>query len=341
MKTCWLALLLSLPLLFGLTPRALAAMPPGNPPPASALQPQNPNPSAAPQVLLPDPRQLVRDVFNQAIVDLLKNIADSLHQVIAGVLDSPLNVITRTPADASYGNPTVQSLWSTVRNVANAALAVVTLAGAFNLVVHDRTGSPYHEAMELLPRLVLGFLLVNTSLSWGRLIIDANNALCQGLGQATLPGWQSTDAGSQLLAQVVAALIYLITGLLLLIQSLMRLALIDLLLAVAPIALLCWVLPQTQSWARLWSSTFIGAVATQFVQVLALKLGGSLMTYLAAPTSNATLMTIFLAIALLALTLKIPSLMRGQLGDGLGFARYFAYRQMAHSLETRGGGGSE
>ena len=39
---------------------------------------------------------------------------------------------------------------------------------------------PYHEAMELLPRLVLGALLVNTSLSWAQLAIDLNNALCSG-----------------------------------------------------------------------------------------------------------------------------------------------------------------
>ena len=55
---------------------------------------------------------------------------------------------------------------------------------------------------------------------------------------------------------------------------LMRLALIDVLLVAAPLGLLCWVLPQTQGWARLWSSTFFTAVFTQFVQVLALKLGG-------------------------------------------------------------------
>ena len=88
----------------------------------------------------------------------------------------------------------------------------------------------------------------------------------------------------------------------------------EVLLVVSPLGLLCWVLPQTQSWARLWSSTFFGAVFTQFVQVLALKLGGSL------------------------LTMKIPGLMRSHLGDGLGFARYLVYRQGARALEGRRGG---
>ena len=292
-----------------------------------------PTAPAPPQVLLPDPRELVKDVFNQAMVDLLQGISDALRRVIGGVMGSQLNVITQTPPGASYGNATVRSLWTTVRGIADAALALVTLWGGFNLMAREHLGAPYHEAMELFPRLALGFLLVNTSLSWGQLVIDANNVLCQAIGQATLPGWQGADAGSQLLANVIAVLIYFVTGLLLLIQCLMRLALIDILLITAPVALLCWILPQTQSLARLWSSTFFSAVATQFVQVLALRLGGSLMTDLTPMAGDAALLAVFLGIALLALTLKLPSLMRGHLGDGLGFARYFAYRQAARNLE--------
>lgn len=326
---------LTLTLLVG-SPVAFAAQPPDSPVPATTSQsagnaaPSAPEPSS---VLLPDPRQLVQDVFNQALVDLLQGVSDALRKVINGVMGSSLNVITQTPPGASYGNAMVRSLWTTVRAIANGALVLVTLWGGFNLMAHGRLGEPYHEAMELFPRLALGFLLVNTSLSWGQLVIDANNVLCQALGQASLPGWQGADAGSQLLAQVIAVLIYLVTGLLLLIQCLMRLALIDLLLITAPVALLCWILPQTQSWARLWTSTFVGAVATQFVQVIALRLGGSLMTDLTPMAGDAALLEIFLGVALLALTLKLPSLMRGHLGDGLGFARYFAYRQFARGLE--------
>ena len=306
--------------------------------PAAGQSAGNAAPTGSP-VLLPDPRELVRDVFNQAMVDLLQGISDALKRVISGVMGSSLNVITQTPPDASYDNAMVRSLWQTVRGIANAGLALVTLWAGFNLMGSEHIGAPYHEAMELFPRLALGFLLVNTSLSWGQLAIDANNTLCQAIGSASLPGWQGADTSSQLLATVVAVLIYLVTGLLLLIQSLMRLALIDVLLMVAPLALLCWILPQTQSWARLWSSTFFSAVATQFVQVLALRLGGSLMTDLTPMASDAALLAVFLGIALLALTLKIPGLMRGHLGDGLGFARYFAYRTVARNLESHGGGG--
>ncbi|MGD9893047.1 MAG: conjugal transfer protein TrbL family protein [Dehalococcoidia bacterium] len=290
--------------------------------------------------LLPDPKEWAADVFNQVLVTLLRGIADALRGAIGGVLDSSLNFITQTPAAGSYESPTVRSLWNVVRLIANAGLALVALWGGFNLIVREHLGSPYHEAMELFPRLVVGALLVNTSLAWGQLVIDASNTLCQAIGETNLPAWERANTATQLLVDVIATVIYFVTGLLLLLQMLMRLALIDVLLVASPLGLLCWVLPQTQGWARLWSSTFFSTVFTQFVQVLALKLGGSLLTDLTPMAADSALLSIFLGVAVLVLTLKIPSLMRVQTGDGLGFVRYISYRQGARAIEGRTGGGS-
>ena len=284
---------------------------------------------------LPDPRQWAADVFNQVMVTLLQGIANALHNVISAVLGSSLNVISQTPPVATYSSPIVRQLWSVVRTIANAALVLAAAWGGFNLMAREHLGTDYHEMLVLLPRLVLGAALVNTSLSWCQLAIDANNMLCQAIGQVSLPAWQAADGTSQLLATVIAVLLYLVAGLLLIIQQLMRVALLDVLVVAAPIALLCWVLPQTQSWAKQWSSLFFGTVFTQFVQVIALKLGGSLMTDLTPVAGDTALLELFLGVALVALTLKIPGLMRGHLGDGLGFVRYFAFRQMARGLENR------
>ncbi|MGH2353150.1 MAG: hypothetical protein ACRDJN_16205, partial [Chloroflexota bacterium] len=62
------------------------------------------------------------------------------------------------------------------------------------------------------------------------------------------------------------------------------------------------------------------------------KLGVSLMTDLAPLAEDAALVGTLVGIALLALTLKIPDLLRGQLGDGMGFVRYYAYRRGAQAL---------
>jgi hypothetical protein len=56
-------------------------------------------------------------------------------------------------------------------------------------------------------------------------------------------------AGSPLIG-LLMALVVVVMGQLLLVQQLMRLALVDVLLGLAPLAALCWILPQTQGWGR-------------------------------------------------------------------------------------------
>jgi hypothetical protein len=114
----------------------------------------------------------------------------------------------------------------------------------------------------------------------------------------------------------------------------MRLALIDVLLVLAPLAYVCWILPQTRAWAEKWSSAFVGGVFAQFLQVAALKLGSSLVLELAPMGEDAQVVTLLLGIAVLALTIKLPQLVQGHVSDGLGFVRYYAYRRGARVLDS-------
>ncbi|MDE3075730.1 MAG: type IV secretion system protein, partial [Chloroflexota bacterium] len=266
----------------GTVASALAADAPGpaapqSNPPAAAQG--SPGPSAGPPssgggISFPDPKQWAIEVFSQVIVTTLQSLESGLHGLLDGVLNSQMNVITQTPPSATYASTTVHDVWDKLRLVANAALALVAVWGGFNVMVKEQLGAPYHDALELLPRLALGALLVNTSLSWGQLAIDTNNVLCQVVGQVSLPGWDQAGGASQLYVDIIATLLYLVAGIVLLIQMLIRVALVDVLLAVAPIALVCWVLPQTQRWANQWSSIFFGTVFVQLLQVTAIKLGG-------------------------------------------------------------------
>jgi hypothetical protein len=128
------------------------------------------------------------------------------------------------------------------------------------------------------------------------------------------------------LLNLIAMAIYLVMGMLLTGQMVMRLALVDALLVLAPLGLVCWVLPQTYSWARLWFSTFFGTVFVQAVQVLVLRLGTDLAQQLPGvllTSSDANdvwrvwLTTLLLGMAVLQLARKIPRLMPGYPG-GLG-----------------------
>jgi hypothetical protein len=179
-------------------------------------------------------------------------------------------------------------------------------------------GSPYPGAREFLPRLLLGSILINTAGWWGKLAVDVNNAACGAFGAPNLAdviGTLLRVAGSPVTGLLMASIV-MVMGLLLIVQQLMRLALVDVLLVLGPLAALCWILPQTHNWGRRWGTLFIGTVFAQTVQVLTLHLGFSLTTDLPPLTAAGVLIQPLLGIAVLALALKIPSLMGGGAAGG-------------------------
>jgi hypothetical protein len=274
-----------------------------------------------------NPGTWVTAMFNAALVGLGQKTTGDMVGFMNWVLGNG-NLITQTPAGLSYDNPAVQSLWGTSRTVANAGLAVVTVWGGVNMIVSPHVRAPYHGALELVPRVLLSGILVNTSLDWGRFVVDLNNALSSTFGATSMPAWDSVVQGgsSPELLNLIAMAIYLVMGLLLLAQMLMRLALLDALLVIGPLALLCWVLPQTYAWARLWFSTFFGTVFVQSIQVLVLQLGVGLIQRLptllqsmgSSPVDNGRvwLVTLLLGVAVLQLARKVPRLMSPLLGGG-------------------------
>lgn len=310
----------------------------------------NPAPDTGLGELLANPGQWATTMFNAALIGLGQKTTSDVVGFMGWLLGSG-NLISQTPPGLSYDNEAVGRLWGTIRLIANAGLAVVTVWGGVNLIVSPHIRAPYHGALELVPRVLLSGILVNTSLSWGHFVIDLNNALCQALGSTSMPAWDSVlqpGAGSALM-NLIAMAIYLLMGLLLLGQMLMRLALLDALLVIAPLALLCWVLPQTYSWARLWFSTFFGTVFVQTIQVLVLQLGGALIQRLPTlmpalgsdPVENGRvwLVTLLLGVAVLQLARKVPRLIPGYPagGAGTGGAALVSMRQMASLFKLAGG----
>jgi hypothetical protein len=299
-----------------------------------------------PTTLLPDPARFATELFNNALSSLGRVTTEKLMELVSGLLAGGL--ITSTPAELSYANGTVRDLWQKLRLVANGGLALVTALGAINLIVNPHIRAPYHGALELIPRVLAGAVLINTSLEWGKFFVDLNNELCTffagaRVGGNPVPGWETLQqaGASSVLVDLVAAGIYLFMGLLLAGQMLSRLALLDVLIVLAPLALLCWILPQTYGWARLWLTTFFATVFVQSIQVLVLRLGADLSTSLvglvpglaADPASAAPgwLATLTLSVAVLQLTRKIPRLMPGYPGGGDDWSplRYFSVRQVS------------
>lgn len=301
--------------------------------------------------LLRDPNKWLTDMFNAALINLGQAATGNVAGFINWLLGSS-NVVTETPAALSYSSAAVIQLSDVMRNVGDIALAAITAIAGINVIIRPHIRAPYHGALEVLPRLIIGAALVNTSLYWGRLLIDLNNEVCRLIMGGSWHGLPGLDHLQQipaekdaLLLNLIALAIYLVMGLLLTGQMLMRLALVDVLLVLAPIAMLCWILPQTYAWARLWFTTFFGTVFVQAVQVLVLRLGADLLQQLPtllsmfgtnpASTARIWLMTLMLGLAVLQLARKVPRFMPGYpVGAGVAPSALTLVRQVRETFNS-------
>ena len=267
-------------------------------------------------VICQNPATWLQQTTTNILTDFLSGLAQDFGDAIVGFINN-VNFLTRTPENLSYNNDLVTQFATATQVLADGLLAVVVLVSGYNVMLRPYMGATYTGALEFLPRLLLGAILINTAAWWCRLAIDANNAACRVFGAPSIADVVSTilrvavDHVSGLLMLLVAT----VMAILLLIQQLMRLALVDVLLILSPLAALLWILPQSQSWGRLWGRLFVATVFAQAVQVLTLRLGFNLATGLPPLTASGLLQPL-LGIAVLALTLKIPSLMSGGAAGG-------------------------
>ncbi|MBE7518379.1 MAG: hypothetical protein HS107_03950 [Thermoflexaceae bacterium] len=321
--------------------------PEGQPPPDTLVDLPIPDPTdwiPNPLDWLPgglNPVNWAKDIVNavftligQAMLEAIRGFVDWA----LGVGGSSLNFVTRTPAEGTYDSPTVRSLYDFSRAIVNVALAVVVMWGGFNVIIKEHTRSPYHEAMELLPRVILAALAANLTIEFARMLIDINNALAAGVGDVGLPGYDQATPSQEGLALIFTAVAYGIVAILLVFQMLMRLALLAMLIVLGPIAALLWVLPQTQQWTRWWTDLFVITVFQQAIQVMVLALGTALMVELTPGSVSNALLTMLLGIAVCWLTLKVPSLLRSARSQA-GVTNVLTFAMATHALGAMAGAG--
>ena len=197
------------------------------------------------------------------------------------------DILTGTPEHLTYGHDLVKQAWMVVWAVTSAALVVILGWMGLTLVISEHLGRSQAGWREMVPRLVLGLVAAASSLWWCALVLDVADAVSGfiAVSLGVTPGdllrapletfLTAVQAGSVGMAQLLA-LLYLVYGffvLYVIVQMVLRLALIDILLALAPIALGLWILPHTAGWGRQWLRLFMTTVFQQAIQLIALALG--------------------------------------------------------------------
>ena len=241
------------------------------------------------------------------------------------------DIITGTPPELTYLHPMVRDAWTVVWAIASGALVVILGWMGLSFIMQHHLGQTQAGWREMIPRLVLGLVAAATSLWWCALIIDVADAV-SGFVAASLfvtPGDLLRATLATMLTPVLTgsvglvllmALLYLVYGffvLYVIVQMILRLALIDILLALAPIALGLWILPHTAGWGRHWLRTFMVTVFQQAVQLIALAMGLAFLNEVAAiaafePVQDIT-WKLLMSIAFVYMATKVPSML-GQAG---------------------------
>ena len=241
------------------------------------------------------------------------------------------DILTGTPPGLTYEHEMVREAWAVVWAIASGALVVVLGWMGLSLIVGEHLGRQQVGWREMVPRLVLGLVAAATSLWWCALVIDVADGV-SGFVAVELevtPGdllraplktlLTAVQSGSVGMAQLLAV-IYLVYGffvLYVLVQMVVRLALIDILLALAPIALGLWILPHTAGWGRHWLRLFMTTVFQQAVQLIALALGMGFLNEFASigafePVQD-LIWKLLMSLAFIYLATRAPSML-GQAG---------------------------
>ena len=237
------------------------------------------------------------------------------------------DILTGTPADLTYAHELVRQAWMVVWAITTGALVVILGWMGLSFIVSEHLGRQQTGWREMVPRLVLGLVAAASSLWWCALVLDVADAVSGFIAVSlnVTPGdllrapldtfLKAVQAGSVGMAQLLA-LLYLVYGffvLYVIVQMVLRLALIDILLALAPIALGLWILPHTAGWGRHWLRLFMTTVFQQAVQLIALALGIGFLNEFASVAAfepvQDLIWKLLMSLAFVYMATRVPSMM--------------------------------
>ena len=237
------------------------------------------------------------------------------------------DILTGTPPGLTYEHELVRQAWSVVWVIAGGSLAAILGWMGLTFIVGEYLGMKQAGWREMVPRLLLGLVAAVSSLWWCALIIDVADAVSGFIAvfldvtpgdllRAPLNTFLVTVNVGSVGMGLLVALLYLVYGffvLYVLVQMVLRLALIDILLVLAPVALGLWILPHTAGWGKHWLKLFMTTVFQQAVQLVALALGFGFLEEVAAiqafePVQD-LVWKLLLSVAFVYMATRVPSLL--------------------------------
>jgi hypothetical protein len=270
---------------------------------------------------------LVRAFFEA----LLRDVPESIHRATVDWLLSTHDMTELVPRPM-IANPNVQGLNHLLLLMSD-ALLVLAFMWACGRGMWERSFRARYTLKVVLPRILAAIALAHFSLLIGQMVIDLNNAMVSAVWSYRLPHGGSpfpwdpvfSTPGSNLISLALGAAV--LVGLCILIVSyIVRFTVLAVLLVLAPLAACCLVLPETHTYARMWSRLFVSTVFMQFVQIVVLKLASAFLF-----DRQGTVIQALYGLATLYVLLKIPGALHTSSQLGTRVLRLAAHAE--HSLQ--------
>jgi hypothetical protein len=232
-------------------------------------------------------------------------------------------VLSTTDVETSgdfTGNATIREFEPAMQAIADAALVLAVMWASYRIMWGHGVRSQF-TARVLLPRLVMGVVLVNFAMPMFQAAVGVSNALSGAVYRfGSIPDWNSwlhtvsvrPDDG---LWQVLTTAVLVVGYDVLALAYLVRYTILVFLAISAPLAGVLFVVPDTGHLAKMWRTLFITNLFMQPLQLFVLSIGFALENTGLAPIHH------LFALASLFVVFKVP----GAMGSA---------EKIAHKLES-------
>jgi hypothetical protein len=256
----------------------------------------------------------VLEIFSGLVIgffnNLISDVRDSIGASVESYLLSTHDLSTLAPRPLTE-EPALQAMFHLTLAMAD-LLLVLVFTWAFLRSQWERGFRAHYTLKVMLPRAMAAIAMAHFALLFGQMAIDLNNVLVHAVWTQSLPGgaprlpWTfalTTGFGLPLF-EIAIRLAIAVMLVIVAFTYVVRFALLAVLLAVAPLAAICMILPETKRYAQSWLRLFLLTVFMQFGQVLVLRFASIFADQVGARPLEA-----LYGVAVLYLLIKVPGLM--------------------------------
>ena len=244
-------------------------------------------------------------ILVKAIAGLFETI---IQTAIKPFMDA-LNYFTRSTPLLTH-NAAVVRLWLVATGIADSLLVLIIALLGFHVMGGGLFGLNEVNLRTLLPKLVMVFVLINSSLFVLDGLIELSNAMVAAIrtGIGYVSPWDSllsitSKVSGYSLAALFILLVLLVLSVIMVVYYIGRIVVLYLGAVLAPIVILLWLLPEFKDFAENSLKIYISTVFVLFIHVIILGLAGSLFESAGSGTAN-PVMDLLLGLATLTALIK-------------------------------------